>query len=656
MRARAWNFIGLAAVAALGLDGCQDAPHPLSPTPMPSRTAAVPVPLAPRIIAPQTTDPAIDWVPAVNPQFNYHYVWLDAAQESNGKLLVFLPGSNGKPRGYQLLEQEAARLGYHVIGLMYQNSVAVVDVCTGSPDPNCSGNMRLEIIDGVDRSSFVDVSPANSIDNRLTKLLLYLDAQYPNEQWSRFLKHGAPKWSQIAVGGHSQGAGQAALIGKIHHVNRVIMFGGPVDARVAGEADAWVSIGKTPAARYFALFHSRDHFAAGIRPNLTALDLDRFGDPVVLEASEPPYGGTHILVTDLEPQGGYAIPNPHLSEAVDRWTPLGPDGTPLLSDAWRYLLGGRGGLENADADEAVLGSEWSEPVHLGPPINTPSADQSPALSPDGLSLYFASNRPGGLGGNDLWVSHRASHHSPWEAPANLGPSINTSGIESGPNLSPDGHLLFFQSNRPGGNGSNDIYVSRRADTDDDFGWGPPVNLGPDVNTAAAEVAPWYAEHDADGPTLYFARGPSNLFTDIYSAPITRDGHTRGPATLVSELSTPDFSDSRMTVRADGREIVFFSDRPGGLGGTDLWSATRRSVHDAWSRPINLGAPLNSPDQDLLPFLSRDGRTLFFTSTRPGGLGDFDIWMSTRPAPEEASDDRDDGDAGERHHRHQDRSR
>lgn len=294
---------------------------------------------------------------------------------------------------------------------------------------------------------------------------------------------------------------------------------------------------------------------------------------------------------------------------------------------------------------ATIPSGWSEPVNLGPVINSPSADQSPALSPDGLSLYFASDRPGTLGGVDLWVSRRASRHSDWGTPVNLGAGINSPSIESGPNLSPDGHLLFFQSNRPGGQGSNDIYVSHRADTHDDFGWDAPVNLGPDVNTRAAEVAPWYQQRDAEGPTLYFDRGPSNVFADIYKAPMTRDGHPRGPATLVAEVSTPDFNDGRMTVRADGRQIIFFSDRPGGLGVTDLWSSTRRSVHDAWSPPVDLGAPLNSPDQDLLPFLSHDGRTLFFTSTRTGGLGGFDIWMATRMRIDDEGRDVD-GDHGE----------
>ena len=350
----AWGML-----AALALEGCQDATRPLGPTPMMQQLTTAPAPLVPRIIAPRATDPAIDWAPAVNPQLFYHYVWVDPTRKPNGKVLVFLPGTGARPGGAQLLEQEAARLGYRVIGLMYQNSVAVVDVCGGSPDPECSGNMRLEIIDGVDRSPGVDVTPANGIENRLTKLLLYLAAQYPDEEWSRFLEDGGPRWSRIAVAGHSQGAGQAALIGKIHHVKRVIMFGGPVDARVPGEIDAWISIGKTPAAKYFALFHVRDHFAPTIVPNLVALGLDRFGAPVMEENSEPPYGGTHILVTDLEPQGGYAIPNPHLSEAADRWTPLGPDGRPLLRYAWRYLVGERSEQHDDNDDEAEVSKQSS---------------------------------------------------------------------------------------------------------------------------------------------------------------------------------------------------------------------------------------------------------------------------------------------------------
>jgi len=347
------SFLTLTAVSIVfSLGGCRDAGTPVAPRPAFSASAE-PAPLVPRIIAPQATDPAIDWVPAVNPQFNHHYVWLDPSAPPRSKLFVFLAGTGARPRGYQLVQQEAARLGYYVIGLMYKNNVAVGDACPGTPDPDCSGNMRLEIIDGVDRSSFVDVNPANSIDNRLTKLLLYLDAQYPEERWSRFLKDGEPKWSQIAIGGHSQGAGQAALIGKIRHVNRVVMFSGPRDRRSPDLVDAWISIGETPAANYFGLFHQRDDLVSAIIANFGGFDMDRFGDPSVVELAEPPFGGTHMLVTDLEPTGGYGTPFPHQSSALDLRTPLDADGTPLLRDAWRYLLGVRDADDQEERESSI---------------------------------------------------------------------------------------------------------------------------------------------------------------------------------------------------------------------------------------------------------------------------------------------------------------
>ena len=97
-------------------------------------------------------------------------------------------------------------------------------------------------------------------------------------------------------------------------------------------------------------------------------------------------------------------------------------------------------------------SEWSAPVNLGPVVNSSFGDNNATLSPDGLSLYFASDRPGGLGLTDLWVARRASVDSPWEAPVNLGAPVNTPFADGAPALSIDGHLLFLHSNRPGGRG------------------------------------------------------------------------------------------------------------------------------------------------------------------------------------------------------------
>jgi hypothetical protein len=136
----------------------------------------------------------------------------------------------------------------------------------------------------------------------------------------------------------------------------------------------------------------------------------------------------------------------------------------------------------------------------------------------------------------------------------------------------------------------------------------------------------------DGPAnLYFNRAPPGGTADLYSAPIRRDGETRGSAVLISELSHPTATDQGPTVRNDGREMLFFSTRPGGSGGADLWTSTRRSVHDPWSTPVNPGTPLNSIAADQQPSLSSDGRTLVFASSRSVGFGRTDIWMSTRTA-------------------------
>jgi hypothetical protein len=211
---------------------------------------------------------------------------------------------------------------------------------------------------------------------------------------------------------------------------------------------------------------------------------------------------------------------------------------------------------------------------------------------------------------------------------NLGPVVNSSVGDNGPSLSLDGHLLFFTSARTGV-GLNDIYVSRRANPKDDFGWGPPVLLGPGVNTTAFEAGAEYVQSAEDGvANFYFNRGPSQGAQDIYVASITRNGETRGSAMIVSELSDTTANDAAASVRTDGREIFFGSTRINGLGGLDIWMSTRRSMHDAWSPPENLAA-LNSTVSDQQPSLSSDGRTLLFASDRSGSIGGTDIWMATR---------------------------
>jgi hypothetical protein len=218
----------------------------------------------------------------------------------------------------------------------------------------------------------------------------------------------------------------------------------------------------------------------------------------------------------------------------------------------------------------------------------------------------------------------------------LGPPVNTLLDDGDVNFTPDGHVLFFSSIGHGGAGAGDIFMARRADPNDDFAWEEPINLGPDVNTALHESNPEYVAAE-DGGTLYFERSvlalPSIL--DIYRVSLTRDGQTRGTAVLVSELSAPGIADASPAVRADGRELIFWSggaegSRPGGVGLADLWVSTRQSVNDPWSAPRDLGRPVNSEFAELSATLSQDGRTLFFTAgAGRGGLGLQDMWMVTR---------------------------
>jgi hypothetical protein len=291
------------------------------------------------------------------------------------------------------------------------------------------------------------------------------------------------------------------------------------------------------------------------------------------------------------------------------------------------------------ADDPPQYGPWSAPVNLGPTINTtPYFEQGAAISRDGLSLYFHSNRPGGFGGADIYVSQRPSVDAPWGTPQNLGPNINTSGTEASPMLSSDGHRLYFQSNRPGGFGGTDLYVSRRHNKRDDFGWQPAENLGSGVNTSAQEQQPCVFEDETTGiTTLYFTSNrPGGLGgSDIYASELQPD-ETFGQALLVAELSSPAH---------DGPGSL------GALGDDDLWVSTRPSTLDPWSAPSNLGPVVNTVYSDGLPELSFDGTALYFNSADPT-LTSFDLFVTTRTKirTHDSDDERNENDRSRDHGR------
>jgi Tol biopolymer transport system component len=165
-------------------------------------------------------------------------------------------------------------------------------------------------------------------------------------------------------------------------------------------------------------------------------------------------------------------------------------------------------------------------------------------------------------------------------------------------------------------------VSHREHTDDDFAWEAPTNLGPNVNSAAFDAGSSLLR-----PEFYFTSTRDNAPNlDIYVSRV--EGDVFGPATRVDELSSPD-NDQRPSVRFDGREIFFSSNRGMADGTQNIWVSTRQGRGHPWTSPVMLGPEINGPFFDQQPSISWDGRTLFFTSNRPGGAGGFDLYMSTR---------------------------
>jgi Tol biopolymer transport system component len=296
------------------------------------------------------------------------------------------------------------------------------------------------------------------------------------------------------------------------------------------------------------------------------------------------------------------------------------------SKAARLLAGGISVLVLTTA-AGVAAKEfgpWGPPVSAealpgsSSQVNTSANDGCPIISPDGNYLYMASNRPGGQGGLDIWRAPRSG--GGWGAPENLGPPVNTAADEFCPDPA-RGNRLFFVRRLSATN--TDIFLTRTLPN----GFTQPERLptGDDaINSPWEEWSPSYFETEDGRQVLYFSS--------------TRNGHPAqdifysvnfGPAQIASGGVNSSASDARPNVRHDGLEIVWDSTRTGSLGATDIWTASRSSVDEPWGTAVQLDNGINSAAGESRASLSWDGETLVFGSTRPGGEGSADIYVSTR---------------------------
>jgi hypothetical protein len=272
---------------------------------------------------------------------------------------------------------------------------------------------------------------------------------------------------------------------------------------------------------------------------------------------------------------------------------------------------------------------FGTPKNLGMPINSVADEYSHCISADGLELYLSSTREGGLGSYDLWVSTRPTVESEWGSPANMGAGINSSNSEIGPALSYDGLELYFQSST-GSMGNLDIWVVKRVTKD--APWGERVNLGAPVNSIDFEYNPTIS---SDGLELYFAFGPDGDQLEPRLAVTTREtigGPWGVPVDLGPEINNWPCQDTPW-ISSDGL-VLMFTDcwwsepRPGGLGETDIWFTRRSSKEAEWTTPLNLGNPINSAFNEDFPMISSDGSSLYFSSSRFNFINyDYDIYMA-----------------------------
>jgi outer membrane protein OmpA-like peptidoglycan-associated protein/Tol biopolymer transport system component len=267
-----------------------------------------------------------------------------------------------------------------------------------------------------------------------------------------------------------------------------------------------------------------------------------------------------------------------------------------------------------------------KPKNLGDSINSAYDEYVNAITPDEQRLYFTRKLPRGKNEAGQYTEFNEDFYcatkkdSTWNKARNLGPPINTVDNEGALCISPDGKFIFFAAcNRPEGFGSCDIYWSRNTGGQ----WSEPENLGPVVNSGAWDSQPSFS---SDGKTLYFAskRAGGKGSSDIWKTELKQDGSSWSvPVNLGDSINTPQ-EEMAPFIHPDDRTLYFSSRGHPGMGGFDLYYS-RKDADGNWTNPVDLGYPINSYADEITLVVSAHGDVAYISSDKPGGHGGMDIY-------------------------------
>jgi outer membrane protein OmpA-like peptidoglycan-associated protein len=274
---------------------------------------------------------------------------------------------------------------------------------------------------------------------------------------------------------------------------------------------------------------------------------------------------------------------PNINTEFPEYNPMiFADGSRLIFTARRKYIGNP--IDEADgkycedvwyADKQKDGT-WSKSKRFKSPINTKGHDAISGISTDGQVLYVYKAQT--KQGGDIFVSRQDGDN--WEDPESLGEPINTEYHESKVSVSYDEKTMYLVSNRPTDNfGGRDIFISKKQPWG---AWGEPVNIGPVINT----------EYDEEG----------------------------------------------ILIHPDGRTLYFCSKGHNTMGGFDIFRSAR-DTNGNWSAPVNLGYPINTPDEEAFFSIAADGRHAYISSVRPDGYGSYDIYQILYPEKEVEADEK-----------------